>query len=889
MAIKDKKHARSIADRVYRALLRAYPREFREEYGKEMGLLFRQTYLGDGERTGAFSALNAWLGALSDVIWNAPRQRAAYLWRDLRYAARGLTRTPGHTATAVLTLGLAIGSNTAIFSVIDSVLLNKPPYREPGRLVMLWGNNPALHLGFDEFSTSAPNFLDWRSQSGSFDEMAAFVDRPVTLTGLDNPERLAGIAVSPNLFRLIGTEPELGRSFTDEEEQKGRNHVVVLSHALWQRLGGSREMSERKIQLDDESYTVVGVMPPEFAFPRRDDLVPDFHFFPVQPELWLPLTFSNDELEQRGTFRFGVIARLKPGVSSSQAGADMDVIAERLAEQYPRTNKGFGVTVIPLLEESVRVVRPMLLVLWAAVGFVLLIACVNLANLLLVRAAGRCKEMAIRLALGARGSRLVGQLLTESILVSLLGAGIGTGLAVLGVTAIPRLAPAGVPHLREVQFNGRVLIFTLAVSVLTGIAFGLAPAYRSGRVDVAEELKGTAGSIVATQGRLARALIVIEIAVSVVLLAGSGLMIKGFAGLSRVNPGFDPKGRLVMSTAIPQAWYRDNKRISRFYQQALNRVRGISGVRSVAGSSGLPLAGSLDSASFTILGRPAPSSPSAMLVEDVTITPDYFKTLQIPLLSGRDFSDLDNASAPPVVIINQAMARAYWGDTSPVGERISIAFEQGISREIVGVVGDVKYSASDFTTNPGVFLPQLQVPNELSLVFRTDLEPMALLRAVQAEIKAADGSVPVYDERTMSQLFADSVASARFSTVLLTLFALIALVMSTVGLYGVISSSVSSRRHEIGLRMALGAERAVLLRTVLFQGVGLALIGLAAGAVAALAAGRVIAGLLYGVSPSDPLVFAVIIGTILLVAIGASMLPAIRAARVDPICALRYQ
>ncbi|HYY56574.1 MAG TPA: ABC transporter permease [Pyrinomonadaceae bacterium] len=808
------------------------------------------------------------------------------LWQDLRYGLRTLSKTPGFTLAAVLALALGIGANSAIFSVANAVLLKPLPYSEPERLVMIWGD--LFKPGLDEIGASAPEFNDYREQGHVFESLACYTEGGFNLSGEGEPERISGAYVSADLFPLLGVGPTLGRTFAVEEDQPGRDQVVVLSHSLWQRrFAADRSIVGKTVGINGKSMTVVGVMPSAFQFPDRE------------VEIWKPLALdAEDRSEQsRGSHYLNVIARLKPGVSVEQAQAEIKGIAERIRQQHPdQYDNGFGAKIVSRHEQVVGPIRPVLLILLGTVGFVLLIACANVANLLFARAATREREMAIRTALGAGRWRIVRQLLTESLLLSLAGGAGGLLLALWGVDLLVALAPVDIPRLSEVRLDGRVLGFTLLVSLLTGGLFGLAPALRLSKPDLQESLKD--GARGAGEGfrrqRMRNLLVVSEVALSLVLLIGAGLMIRSFLQVQKISPGFNPDRVLTMRLSLPQSKYAEAKQQRAFFEQLTARVSALPGVESVGAVNFLPMSKSGNMWSFAIEGRGNAVGPN---LHFRMISPDYFRTLSIPLDRGRQFTEQDREGAPPVAVINETMARTFFPGEDPLGKRIKLASMTSPFPwlAVVGVVGDVKHYGLDEETKPELYVSYLQplLPNfnvsSLFLAVRTTAEPAGLAAAVRREVAVLDKDQPVADIKTMEERLSESVAPRRFNMLLLAIFAALALILAAVGIYGVMSYSVTQRTHEIGVRMALGAQGSDVLRLVVGQGMILALAGVALGLLGAFALTRVMKTLLFNVSASDPLTFAGVAFVLSAVALLACLIPARRATRVDPMEALRYE
>jgi putative ABC transport system permease protein len=804
------------------------------------------------------------------------------LLQDLRYGARMLLKNPGFTLIAVLTLVLGIGANTAIFSIVNAVLLRALPYPQAERIVVLWGKNGLLKLSQTEFPTSYPDFTDWRERSQSFTHLAGMLPSSFNLSGGGEPERLGGAAVSADLFNVVGIGAALGGAFSAEEERRGAEPVVVLSHGLWRRrFGADPQIIGRTVTLDSKQYRVIGVMPAGFAFPHGTDLPPLFGF-PERVELWTPLIPQDYQRSQRGNREMVVLARLKTGVTRAQAQSEMSAIASRLEAQYPGTNRGFGVEVVPLHEQIVGAIRPALLTLFAAVGFVLLIACANVANLLLARATTRRKELAIRTALGAGRLRLMRQLLAESLLLAGLGGAAGWLLARWAMSALPQLSPGHLPRVGEASMDYRLLGFTALLSLLTGVVFGLVPAWQAAKLNLNETLK-EGGQTTARSGQQMRSLLVVtEVALTLVLLIGAGLLVRSFLRLQQVDVGFNPQNLLTAQINLPLEQYPDGPQWSSFFNRLLERVEALPGVQSVALTQYLPVSGSEGSVGFQIEGRPEePGQPTSAGIRRVSR--GYFRTLGIPLMRGRDFTSQDER-AHTAVIINEAMARRFWPGAEPIGQQINLF---GRAREIVGIVKDVRYSAVDKEADPAIYQPtSLWFAH---LVVRTSGEPMDQLAAVRAQAQALDRDLPFAKVATLEQLRAASVAGRRFNMLLLGLFSAVALLLALVGIYGVMSYTVTQNTREIGIRMALGAQARDVLKLVVGQGLALTAAGVAIGLLAASATTRLIARLLYGVGATDPLTFAGVSVLLISVALLACYLPARRATKVDPLVSLRYE
>ena len=812
------------------------------------------------------------------------------LLQDVRYGFRMLMKRPGFTVVAVLALALGIGACTAIFSVVNAVLLRPLAFNEPERLVMVWGSAPKL--GFDTLPPTAGESIDWREQNKVFDHVAAFKSWAWTMTGSNGPEQIWGARVNASLFPALGVKPLLGRTFLPEEDKPGSQRVVIIGHGLWQRsFGSDPSIIGRNISLSGQTYTVVGVMPQGFRFPGGENMLAGLQFSP-KTEMWEPLALTDKEISERGTHNLAVIARLKPGATLPQAQVEMGNIAKHLESQYPRTSKGIGVKLVPLHEQVVGDVRPALLILLGTVGFVLLIACANVANLLLARAASRTREIAIRTALGASRLRVLRQLLTESVLLALCGGFCGLLLALWGIDALSAFVPENIPRAGEIGVDGRMLAFTLVISLLTGVIFGLAPALQASKSDVNESLKeGARGASTGLRRNRFRSLLVVaEVALALMLLVGAGLLIRSFMRLQQVNPGLDPRDVVTMGIVLPfiaPSNYEKPEQQAAFFDRLLERTATLPGVQAAAIVSGLPLSGANENSNFSIEGRTVPSGGQNPQADYTMVSRDYFRAMSIPLMRGRVFTGQETKESPAVAIISQRMAERYWPGEDPIGKRLTLSFEKS-PREIVGIVGDVKQASLNAETMPGVYLPFQQFPYPgMTMVIRTQSDMASITSAVRRELQAIDGNVPISEVKSMEQVISASVAQRRFSMMLLGLFALVALLLSAVGIYGVMAYSVSERSHEIGIRIALGARSRDILRMVLGQGMILTLIGLAVGLAGALALTRLMSSLIYGVSATDPLTFAGVSLALGSVALLACYIPARRATRVDPMEALR--
>ena len=811
------------------------------------------------------------------------------LIQDLRYGARMLRTHPGFSLIAIVTLALGIGANTAIFSVVNGVLLRPLAYREPDRIVTL------LHAGRSPISPA--NFLDLQAGSRSFERIAAAEAWGGALTDIERPEQIAGLRMGEGLFEMLGVPPLLGRTLQPEDYAPGGGRVLVLSHKLWQRVfGGDAGVIGRRIRLSGESYAIVGVMPPQFQFPP---------FWSTRAEMWTPLDLASRSADRRAS-SLRVFARLRPEAALAQARAEAELVSRRLATDHPEANVGLDIRVDPLNEKVVGPVRPILLSVWATVAAVLLIACANVACLLLARAAARRREIAVRGAMGASRGRILRQMLTESLLLSLCGAAGGLLLAVWGVNGIASLLAGNstgysvrLPRLSEVQLDPTALVFTLSVSLLCALLFGLAPALLASRADLNPLLKAGSRGALGGRGRLREALVVAELALSLVLLIGAGLLLNSFRRLQAIDPGFDPRGTLTATISLAGAPQYAGPAREAFYQQLLARLRGVPGIEAASAINHLPLAGDTWGTDIVIEGRPLPPAGQDLNAAYRVSRPDYFRTMGIPFRAGRDFLDRE---APGAVIVNETLAQRAWPSEDPIGKRLTLDNPRDASQPVqwltvVGVTRDVKQDS--WTNAPaneiyvpfaesGVFLsgtaPQFAA---MSLVLRASVDPGSLSDALRQTVRGLDRTIPLSELVTMEQIVADALWQPRFTLQLIALFAALALALAVVGLYGVIAWSVAQRSHEIGLRLALGAQRRDVLRLIVGQGLRLALAGIALGLLASLALARAMTTLLYSVSATDPVTFASIAALLLAIALLAAYLPARRAARVDPMLALR--
>ncbi len=805
------------------------------------------------------------------------------VWQDIRYGARVLIKSPGFTVVALVALALGIGANTAIFSVVNAVLLQRLPYRDANRIVVMWEHN--FTGDHPHNVTSQENFIEWRREAKSFEGMAAFFDRRYNLTGAGDPVVVTAQVATPNLFRVLGADPMLGRTFTDEEGEPGKSNVVVVSYGFWQReLGGATDAVGKTISLNGGNATVVGVMPADFKWFIKENAGVG-----KPAELWLPF----EPKPQPGRF-LSAVGRLKPGVSFAQANAEMNTLMARIGQERPQYNSNIGAVLVPVRDQLAGEIRTPLLVLLGAVGFVLLIACANVANLMLARAAARQKEIAIRAALGAAGHRIMRQLLTESLLLSLAGGALGAALAVWGVDALVALAPSNLIGSARVGVSLQVLAFTFGVSVLTGVVFGMLPALEASRTDANEALKeggrGTAGS---RRSRRARsAFVVAQVALALMLLVGAGLLARSFQRLVSVDPGFDPSNLLTARVQLPARKYKEDPQVVNFFRQATQQIAALPGVRSVSVGNYLPFYTGMGARTdFWIEGQPTPPPGQEYSTDVRVVDENYFRTLGIPVLQGRSFTAQEAVEDHHTIIISKALADKYFPGENPIGKRIAVEMmDKPPFNEIVGVVGDVRYDKLDKETFPMVYWTQPQLTyNDMTFVVRTEGDPTALGDSLRRAVQAVDPQQPVADVRTMESWIGESVSRARFGTTLLTVFACLALLLAAVGIYGVMAYTVTQRQHEIGIRMALGARAGDVLKMIVRQGMTLALVGVGVGLVGGLALTRVISSLLFGVSATDPLTFAGVSLLLIAVALLACLVPARRATRVDPMLALRYE
>jgi putative ABC transport system permease protein len=817
------------------------------------------------------------LERLADALGNAPgsnrgvQQMLSHMIRDVRFAVRQLVKSPGFSVVAILTLALGIGSSSAIFSVVNGVLLRPLPYPEPDALVRVHEIVPQ----YGRFSVAPANFLDWRKQNTSFERIAAYGGTSGTLTWSDGPERVQGANVSWDLFELLKVRPALGSGFEEKQDTPGNNDVLVLSHGLWvRRFGADPSVIGRSLNLSGRPVTIVGVMPEGFYFPSRT------------AEFWRPIAI-NPANAPRGAHFIGVIARLKPGVDIDRAGAEMKGIAEQLALQYPDNSAKESAEVVSLLDQMVGTIRPALVTLLFAVGVVVLIVCANIANLLLVRASIREREVAIRTALGAGRARLIMQMLAESLVLALTGGGLGLLLAYLAIPAIKTLGANSIPRVADVSIDGLVLAFTLAASLVTGVIFGMVPAWLASRAGAGPALKEGGRSSVGAGGQWTRsALLVGEVALSLVLLVGAALLLRSFSKLTNVDPGFDPEGVLAFQISLPAGAYGDDAKVQQYFDTLLERLSNTPTVKSASAVQSLPIRGSYV-LSVTIKGQPTPKPGEEPSANFRAITPDYFTTLGIPILRGRSFTRQDSGTSAKVAMVDEAFVRKHYPGEEALGRRIDIG-NGTTDAEIVGIVGSVNYSGLDALPSPTMYMPITQ--DSFSTVWvmaRTDRDPNLLQPTVRQIVRDLDSNLPAYSMTPLVEVVAESVAQRRFSMLLILLFGMVALFLSAVGLYGVVAYTVSLRTREIGLRMAIGAMPSDVLKMVLGGGMKLAVIGVVLGLGTAYALSQLVEAMLFEVEPSDPGSYAATAGLLLVVAALACYFPARRAMRVDPMVTLQ--
>ena len=809
------------------------------------------------------------------------------LIQDLRYGFRSFFQTPLVTVVALAALTLGIGANCAIFNVINAILIRPLPYRDPSRLFVIWSNK--VDKGMHKQFVSPLDFQDFLAQNQAFDRVGAFQTQPAVLTGGELPERVLVARVSPAIFEMLGSSTELGRWFAPDEDQPTKNAVAILSEGLWRRrFGGNPSILGSPIELEGRSYSIVGIASA------------GFQLLDSPSEIWIPYTPDPAELvpEKRGFRSLTVLAHLRPGVNIEQARIQTILLARVLADQNPRFNTGYSFEVIPLAEHMVGDVGPTLWTLFGAVGFVLLIACANVANLLLVRAGSREKEMAIRTSLGASPGRIMRQLFAESLLLALSGGVLGLALAYWATFALLKLAPADLPRGHEISVDWRVLAFTVGLSLVTGLLFGLAPALAGARTDLNTILKTSSRTTTGnrSRSRLRDMLVVFEVASCVVLLIGAGLLIRSFSRLQEVNPGFRVDHVLTMQLSLPDSRYPGIKAVQ-FYRQLIEKIGNLPGVVSAGLCQYLPLSGRDVSANFQIEGQPPATAADQPRAKLRAASADYFSALGIPLVRGRFFNRSDDMLTPKVVVINQLAADRYWPGQDPIGRRILSGIDTNQWSTIIGVVGNIRHAGLDAEISPETYYNYLQLPPQfinylegtMALAVRTSTTPSAIVSAIREQVRELDPNQPVFNVRTMQDVVAGSVAQPRFRALLLSLFAGLALFLASLGLYGVMAYSVTQRTNELGVRSALGASPVDIVRLIVGRGLELAGIGLGVGLVLALGSTRFLAGLLFGVSPVDPITLGLTCATVLLVSLIATLVPAWRATKVSPVTALRAE
>ena len=800
---------------------------------------------------------------------------------DVRYAVRNLLRRPGFTIIAVITLALGIGANTAIFSAINALLLNPLPFPELDRIVAVWDKQPAHGVVHNEVAFA--NFLDLKAQSKSFEQLALYRWWSPNLTGIESPERIQGFLVTANYFDALGVKPIMGRTFVAEENQPGKDAVAIITYSLWQRrFGGDPDILNKTITINTIVRKVVGVMPEHFNFPKGG-------------EVYAPIAMTPELMKSRGSHSFYIIGRLNRGTSIASAQADIDSIMARLAQQYPETNTGWGATAFPLVADTVHTYDTPLWIMMGAVGFVLLIACANVANLMLARASGRQKEIALRTALGASRWRIVRQLLTESVIVALVGGALGVLIGFWGINALragdPGEASKFAPGWYQLGINAPVLFFTLALSLVSGIVFGLAPALQASKTNLNDSLKEGGRQTGGSSHRLRSSLVVFEFALSLVLLVGAGLLARSFLSLLKTDPGFNPDHVLTMNLTLPMLKYKEEAQRAAFYSDLVQRVKTFPGVESAAVVNYLPLGGSNSSDSYLVEGEPEPPPGQENDGRYRVASPDYFRTMQISIVRGRGFTDQDKAGATPVVMVNEAFVRKHWPNQDPIGKRIRFygPLERAPWMEVIGVIADVKHELN-LPVTPEYYLPYAQDAwPGMVLVAKTSVEPASLAGALRRQVWSIDKDQPVFDVKTMQEVRSTSVAVYSFSSVMLGIFAFVALLLASIGIYGVMAFAVAQRTQEIGIRIALGARNVDVLKLVVTHGMKLALIGMLVGLGGSWALTRFMEKLLVGVQATDVLTFSLVSVCLLIAAFVACYVPARRATRVDPLVALRYE
>ncbi len=815
------------------------------------------------------------------------------LLQDLKYGVRMLLKHPLVMVIAVVTLALGIGANTAIFSVVDAVLLNPLPYKQPDRLVALWENVP----GHGRWRTAPANFFDWKKQNTVFEDVAAFSASTLTLTGIGEPEQLVGCRVSSGYFAVVGVDPILGRAFLPEEYERGKGQVVILGYNFWQRrFGGDKNLINRSITLDGASYTVVGVMPAGI-YPVWPTTSGRISFDEQQQQYWTPMSFTAEWAAVRTAHVLGVLARLKPGILLPQATTEMNAIAARLEQEHTQ-NRGAGIILNQFMNEVVGDVRPALFTLLAAVGLVLLIACANVAGLLLAQHAGRNKEIAIRAALGAGRTRLVRQFFIEGLLLSFFGTVAGVAIAAAGTKLLLQFVPAGVPRLAQVSLDWRVLGFTMLMALGTCLIFGLIPAWHASKPDLHTTLEQTGRSVAAGANRLRfrQVLVVFQVSIAVMLVIGAGLLIKSFWLLQRVDPGFRAEGVMSAELSLPNSKYADPVQVNNFHKQLLDRIATLPGVKTATIAYDHPLQSNwLDS--FQIEGRVPSNNNQSTSANFIPVGPNYFDTVSVRLVAGRTFTPLDDQDHPGVAIVNESFIKHYFPNENALGQRLKPSPPARIwnnqrltSFEIVGVVRDVKLAGLEAPSEPAYYLPASQAPlQDMTLLVRTTTDPLSLVGAVRGAVLSIDPNQPISNVSTLEKVVDDSVAPRRLNMLLMGLFGGLAMLLSAVGIYGLLSHAVTQRTQEMGIRMALGAQVTDVLKLVLKQGMMLVVIGEIIGLVGALMLTRLIRGLLFAVTPNDTTTFIIVAAVLGIVALLACYFPARRATKVDPLIALRYE
>jgi predicted permease len=865
-----------IALSTFAASLHLYPASFRDEYGREMTRL-----LADSLRhaSGGSDAVLVWLKAMAGVLLEAPREHAWLMLSDLRYAFRILRHAKWFTLTALFTLALGIGANTAIFSVVETLLLRQLPYRDPDRIVMVWVKNP--EQGFDHDVTSYPRLEDWRAQSSTIEAFAAYAGALRVLTGREDPEQVRSAMVTADFFHVMGATPALGNDFSPGDDDFGRPHKAVLSHGLWaRRFGADPGIVGRSITMDGRPYTVVGVMPSSFRYPTRDT------------DVWEPLAVDPELRAQRGVFWLTTVARLEPGVGVAQARQEMDAISRRLAAQHPQ-DRGLGVDLVTLQYELTAATRPALIVLTAAVAFVLLIACANVAGMLIARASDRQGEIALRAALGAGRGRVIRQLLTEAMLLFVLGGVLGLALAAAGVRAIVRLAPPALTQIREVDVNWTVALYAMGLAAVAGLVFGAVPAVQAARRDQAEAIRGGSPRTAGRRGAgwFRTGLLAAQVALAFVLLTGAALLLRSFVEMQAVDLGFDPQGVVAAHISLPRAKYDTTSKAVAFYEALSERLHAASNVESVAGITSFLLSRLPTSAGFQIEGR---AQDIATPLTYDAVTPGLFRTMGIPLLRGRSFTEADVSTSQPVTIINQTTARKYWPHEDPVGKRIRFGAgpdNKGQWLTVVGVVGDTKRAGLDVPAFTESYQPLGQAASgDLDVLVRARTEAIAGIGpAIRAAVREADPQQPVSSMAPLQSMLDETVAARRFNTLLVTIFAVAALLLAAVGLYGLLAYVIAQQQREIGIRIALGARAIAILQAVGGRAIAAACVGGIAGVVLSVAVSRLIAGLLFGIAPLDAVSYAAAACLLSAVVAAAAAFPLRRALNVDPAISLRAE